>query len=96
MLQRIAYAEVTKCLACGERVSRVHPSVSSVLHFVFSRYTRCVQCGNYNVRRLATRDRVDAMSRSVFSWMFRLTGGQLHKCDACRLQYFDWRAKQSD
>ena len=94
--QRISYAEVTTCLACGERVYRIHPSVSSVLHFVFSRYTRCVECGNYNVRRLAERDRVDRMSKSAFSWWFRLTRGQLHKCDACRLQYYDWRPKQSD
>lgn len=75
---------------------RVHPAMSSIIHFVFSRYTRCVECGNYEVRRMASLDRVDGLSKSVFSLMFRLTGGQLHKCDACRLQYYDWRPKQSD
>ena len=58
---------------------------------LFSRCSHCIRCGSSRVHRLTKRDRVDAMSRHVFSLIQLLTFAPLNKCVACRLQYYDWR-----
>ena len=63
----------------------------SARSFYLSRYTSCIRCGNVDVRRVATLDLVDSRSKHIWSLLFRLAGAPLNKCDACRLQYYDWR-----
>jgi hypothetical protein len=58
---------------------------------VFSRYTRCVQCGSTRVRRLPERDRIDRMSSHPLSVLLGLTFAPIYHCNPCRLQYRDWR-----
>jgi hypothetical protein len=60
--------------------------------FVFSRYSRCIQCGSYRVKRLAGRDRIDTLSAHPLSVIAGLTLAPFHHCNACRLQFHDWRA----
>ena len=62
------------------------------IEFVFSRHTHCIRCGTARVRRQVKRDRVDWVSKHPFRLLFRLTGAPCNKCDACRLQYYDWRS----
>ena len=89
--QKLLFSEIVRCHHCGRRISRFHGPLTTTAQFVSSPYTRCIQCGTHNVRRLTKRDRIDWLSKHPLSWLFRLTGAPLNKCDRCRLQYYDWR-----
>jgi hypothetical protein len=91
-LQKLVYSGTFGCTLCEHRVKYLHPFIDYTLTFVFSRHTRCIRCGTPNVIRLAKRDRIDSMSKSLASLLQRLTGAPLVKCPGCRLQYYDWRA----
>jgi hypothetical protein len=65
--------------------------MSPGLTFLFSRHTVCVRCGTSRVQRLSRRDSVDSTSRHPFSALMRLFGAPLNRCQACRLQFYDWR-----
>lgn len=54
-------------------------------------YPRCPRCGTFRVTRLATRDRIDPMYRSLFSMAQRLFGADLYHCRYCRIQFYDMR-----
>jgi hypothetical protein len=62
--------------------------------FVFARYSRCIQCGSYRVRRLPGRDRIDSRSTHPLSVVLSLTLAPFYHCNPCRLQYHDWRPVQ--
>ena len=95
-VQKLVYSERFRCKKCGRRVSRLHGPLAATAEFVFSGHTRCIQCGTRRVHRLGKRDRIDWLSKHPLSWLFRLTGAPLNKCDACRLQYYDWRSVRPD
>jgi hypothetical protein len=59
--------------------------------FVFTRYSRCIQCGSFKVRRLAGRDRIDSISTHPLSVLLSVTMAPFYHCNPCRLQYRDWR-----
>jgi hypothetical protein len=48
-------------------------------------------CGTPRVRRLATRDRIDRMSINPLSVIAAALFAPIYHCNACRLQYHDWR-----
>ncbi len=90
-LQKILYSDAFRCPKCGYRLNRSRVTLSPTVSFLFSRHTSCVQCGSLNVHRMAKRDRIDSISKSPVTWLFRLSGAPLNKCPTCRLQYYDWR-----
>ena len=89
--EKLIYAELFRCAHCDLRLRQLRGRRNAKISFLFSRYTRCIRCGTQHVRRISKRDRVDSVSRGVVSTLLRLTGAPLNKCDACRLQYYDWR-----
>jgi hypothetical protein len=89
--ERVLYASAFKCRTCGRRLRRMRQAVARPYGFVFSAHTRCVRCGNEDVRRSSRRDRAESVSTSVFSRLLGLTGAPLNACGACRTQYHDWR-----
>jgi uncharacterized protein with PIN domain len=88
-LQKIVYSHVFVCPRCGTQVTQRH------LRFggepLFSRYTRCSRCGTFQVKVVPKRDYIDPVSKSLFSRLQWFLRAPLHKCNACRLQYYDWR-----
>jgi hypothetical protein len=97
-LQKVIFRETFKCPRCLRRDKLLYlilegPSrwFQSARSFYLSRYTSCIRCGNVDVRRVAKLDLVGSQSKHVWSLLFRLAGAPLNKCDACRLQYYDWR-----
>lgn len=58
-------------------------------------YPRCPRCGTYRLSRLVTRDRIDAMYRSIFSFAQGLFGARLYHCRYCRIQFYDMRSQVS-
>ncbi len=88
---RALYADTFRCRHCGFESRRVRQGLGALVTFVFSRYSRCIQCGTLDVQRLAKPDRVDWMSRHPLSLLMYVTGAPLNRCSPCRLQYHDWR-----
>ena len=58
--------------------------------FVFSRYTRCIDCGGYRVRAARPRPNRPHVRRPL-SLLFGVTLAPIYHCSPCRLQYHDWR-----
>lgn len=83
--QRMLYAAVYRCKDCGELRVRRGSSL------FFSRKSLCPRCGTSRLRVLRKRDPVDTMSKSLLSQLQRLLGGELHHCEFCRLQFYDFR-----
>jgi predicted RNA-binding Zn-ribbon protein involved in translation (DUF1610 family) len=90
-LQRFFFSDAFACHKCGYRTRRVYPFVRVNAKYLFSRHTHCIKCGTARVYRLSKRDRVDSMSKHVFSLLQQVTLAPVNKCLACRLQYYDWR-----
>ena len=91
LLEKLVFADVLVCQKCQRPYRLGYLSTQTLRDFVFSRQTHCVKCGSDGVRRLVRRDPIDSVSKHPLSLLFRLTGAPRNKCDACRLQDFDWR-----
>jgi hypothetical protein len=92
---RLFLRRVLRCNSCGFQLRKWRTPMAATRTFVFSRHTRCVQCGNPRVRRLQTRDRIDRMSRHPVSVLFGLFRAPIYYCNPCRLQYRDLRPMDS-
>src|SRR4029079_5312355 len=93
--ERLLYSQVVGC-KCGYRSGKLHDHLAVLvprrtLRFVLSSTTCCIKCGRDDIERMVKRDRVDSMSRHLFSRIVRFTLAPLNRCPACRLQYYDWR-----
>jgi len=82
------------CSTCGYRARTWRRPFEKTFTFVFARYSRCIQCGSYRVRRLSGRDRIDSRSTHPLSVLLALTRAPFYHCNPCRLQYHDWRPVQ--
>jgi hypothetical protein len=92
LVSRAIFRRVLHCGACGHHVRQWRKPFEATRTFVFSRHTRCVQCGSSRVRRLPERDRIDRMSTHPVSLLLALTAAPIYHCNPCRLQYRDWRS----
>jgi len=88
------FRKVMKCSTCGYHARAWRLPFDRTTTFVFSRYSRCIQCGSYRVRRLPGRDRIDGRSTHPLSVLLALTLAPFYHCNPCRLQYHDWRSVQ--
>ena len=79
------------CPKCGYLVRDWRIPLESTGTYLFSRYSRCIQCGSFRVRRLSGRDRIDGRSGNLLSLLLSLTFAPFYHCNSCRLQYHDWR-----
>jgi hypothetical protein len=91
-LQKLIYSDVFRCPDCDTPVVRFRSFLGVHPHFLFSRYTHCIQCGTPSVYKTAKRDRIDSLTKNPFGRIQQLLGAPVIKCLACRLQYYDWRA----
>lgn len=90
-LQRLYLRRLDECRKCHRQVRTHRVPLGKASLFLFSRYTHCIQCGTPKVRRLPKRDQIDAVSKHPLSLLFALTAAPSVHCNACRLQYHDWR-----
>ncbi|HUR33202.1 MAG TPA: hypothetical protein VM032_05360 [Vicinamibacterales bacterium] len=84
--------KVATCPQCGHRERSWRIPLETSATFIFSRHTRCIQCGSYRVRLLSGRDRIDSRSAHPLSVLLGLTFAPFLHCNPCRLQYHDWRS----
>jgi hypothetical protein len=58
---------------------------------MLGRESLCPHCGTARLRVLRKRDPVDSMSTSLVSILQGWFGAELHHCEFCRLQFYDFR-----
>ena len=85
-LERFSYMAIYECRDCEheELISRRHA-------FHFGKYVRCPRCGTSRVTKLQGRDTIDRMISGPLNTVKRLSGGKLHHCCFCRIQFYDRR-----
>jgi len=81
------YSFVHKCRECESRVRTKH----RLLEYV-SGPAKCPHCGDREIQRRSTRDKIDRTLRTPFSVVQSLLGGQLYHCGFCRIQFYDLRS----
>jgi hypothetical protein len=93
LIQKVLFQAVFRCEHCGHET---YIRRGCLLFVMFRRYSECPWCGNPDVSRLSSRDRVDPMSRNPLRRILGLFGFRLYHRKFCRLQFFDWRKRESD
>ena len=88
LAQRLVFRAVYSCEDCRRRSSRPRAFLT-----FFSRYVECPRCGTRDLSRLASKDRIDAISRNPFRRILKLLGCPLYHCTFCRMQFRDWRKR---
>jgi DNA-directed RNA polymerase subunit RPC12/RpoP len=90
-MQRLHARAVYKCLKCDNRIY-----IRRKLVTAFNRYARCPQCGTRrNLSKLRSIDRVDRLNKNPLRLLLRLFGAPLYHCTFCRLQFWDFRSRES-
>ena len=56
-----------------------------------SKHSLCPMCGTSQLRLRRTVDRIDTLSSSVLSRMKKMLGAELHHCEFCRFQFYDFK-----
>jgi hypothetical protein len=83
------YSIVFRCRSCNYRVG-----ANQGFFKQFSRYTFCPRCGNVDVEKRKSRDRIDRVIHTPLSILNALLGGKLYHCVFCRIQYYDVRGRK--
>ncbi len=92
MVQRIFFDAIFRCDYCGHRDYIWRRS----LFVIFQRYSECPRCGTHDLSRLSSRDWVDSTTQNPLRRTLGLFGFPLYHCTFCRLQFWDWRKRESD
>ena len=87
LLEKLLNSDIYACSGCRRRVGLRRPS----LIFLFSKHTRCIRCGSFNVARLMKPDTVDEFTRNPLGLVQRWVGAPVRRCSPCRVQFYDWR-----
>lgn len=82
------YSIVFCCRSCNYRVGAKQDFFRQ-----FSWNTLCPRCGNMDVEKRKTRDKIDKLIHSPLSVLNSLLGGKLYHCVFCRIQYYDIRSR---
>jgi cytoskeletal protein CcmA (bactofilin family)/DNA-directed RNA polymerase subunit RPC12/RpoP len=61
----------------------------------FGDKARCPKCGTFRIVRLKAPDRIDPMFTGFLNLLEKLSGGRLHHCCFCRIQFYDRRTSHS-
>jgi len=90
-LGKIVDRAVYRCEDCGARLHRRRAPFA-----LLKPYCECPKCGTRELNRLATRDRIDAMSQNPLRRLLFLLGLPIYHCTFCRFQFRDWRKRECD
>ena len=83
------YSVVFTCRLCETRAGMTHRYFN-----YFGPYAKCPRCGNGDLRKRETLDRIDRLLRTPISWLQGLFGANLYHCVLCRMQFYDFRSFQ--
>jgi hypothetical protein len=89
--ERFLHAAVYICPDCRHEAPvsqlRVHPGLSLT--------TCCPRCANTRLKRLPKRDHIEGLYRNPISHIQAWFGAPLYYCQYCRLQFYDFRRRES-
>src|SRR6476619_7543250 len=88
--ERLVYRAAFECIDCKRRITLRHS-----FSFQLALEARCPKCGSAQLRRLNSPDKIESMSRRPWNLIQGFLGGHLYYCALCRLQFYDWRGRQS-
>ena len=83
--QRPFYKAVYRCRDCGNLSAKKRPRAER------HPYSACPRCGTTVLKVRHKRDHIDSMKRGPMNWIRRVFGAELHHCEFCRLQFYDFR-----
>ncbi len=87
--QRAVYQSVYRCKACRQVTTNAKRSQTP------SEFSACPQCGTTQLRVRRKVDRIDTLSTSLVSRLKGLLGAELHHCEFCRFQFYDFKKVES-
>ncbi len=90
-LERFSYMAIYECKTCS-----VEEFVPRRFRLHFGAKARCPKCGTFRIVRLKAPDRIDPMFSGLFNLLEKLSGGRLHHCRYCRIQFYDRRRLATD
>jgi hypothetical protein len=83
------YSIMFRCRGCDYRVGGKQDYFRQL-----TLHTLCPRCGNRDVEKRKTRDRIDKVIYSPLSMLNAFLGGRLYHCVFCRIQYYDVRGRE--
>jgi len=89
--ERFSYMAIYECKTCA-----VEEFVPRRFRLHFGDKARCPKCGTFRIVRLKAPDRIDPMFTGLFNLLEKLSGGRLHHCRFCRIQFYDRRKLAAD
>ncbi len=89
--ERFRYLGIFECRKCG--TEEFYPR-QWAMHL--GEAARCPRCGTFRITRLREPDRIDKMWTGFLNFLERLSGGHLHHCRYCRIQFWDRRPLLSE
>ena len=87
---RFWYLAAYRCQGCG---ARYQLSVASRVQL--ARWAKCPRCRQQNIRAIRRIDPIDFKRGGVLNFFHKVCGGQLYHCWLCRLQFYDFRPRNS-
>lgn len=88
--EKLFYRSCFRCDSCGAQANSARPLVA-MLH----EFAECPKCSTRDVSKLRRVDKIDRMSKNPFRYILRAFGAPLYHCNFCRIQFYDWRPKDS-
>jgi hypothetical protein len=84
--ERFSYLAIYECRECEneEFVPRQYT-------FHLGENARCPRCGTLRVTKLRAPDKIDPMNSGLLNRVEKMSGGTLHHCCFCRVQFYDRR-----
>jgi DNA-directed RNA polymerase subunit RPC12/RpoP len=82
---------IYECKACS-----MEEFVPRRFRLHFGGKVRCPKCGTFRVVRLKAPDHIDPMYSGFLNLLEKLSGGRLHHCRYCRIQFYDRRSLATD
>jgi hypothetical protein len=87
VFEKIVSRAAFRCDQCGAKSYYYRAFLA-----IFQPYCQCPVCHSRDVRKLASRDPLDRMSRNPLRRILILFGCPLYHCTFCRLQFREWRS----
>ncbi len=91
LMERVNFLAIYSCKECQmeDNLPRAHQ-----LHR--GKAARCPKCGTFRITRLKEPDHIDPMHTGIWNLVEKMSGGRLHHCRYCRIQFWDRRRLQSE
>lgn len=90
--ERFSYMAIYACRECEHE-----EFVPRRFRYHFGPHARCPRCGTFRIVRLKERDKIDGYYGGFLDFLERIfSGGKLHHCRYCRIQFYDRRRLATD